>query len=190
MKFINYSMLRYFDICHNFAKEFHLPLPPQPPHSSTSLTTGFFRGLVSVSESLGQTTAVPGFRQNAVTYGSSCAECRQDSEPGSICRVRMTVGQTNLHAKYLEDKPAEWDELVVTCECEIQFWQSFTTQADEGSVVEWLEQWTMGPRPTAPFQECTTGSILTLSLPRVINVKFLLQPHQKYYITQGELGFS
>ena len=31
----------------------------------------------------------------------------------------------------------------------------------------------------------------TLSLPRVINVKFLLQPHQKYYITQyEELGFS
>ena len=31
----------------------------------------------------------------------------------------------------------------------------------------------------------------TLSLPRVINFKFLLQPHQKYYIAQyGELGFS
>ena len=36
---------------------------------------------------------------------------------------------------------------------------------------------------------CQSG--LTLSLLRVINVKFLLQPHQKYYITQqGELGFS
>ena len=32
---------------------------------------------------------------------------------------------------------------------------------------------------------------LTLSLPRVINVKFPLQPHQKYNITKyGELGFS
>ena len=32
---------------------------------------------------------------------------------------------------------------------------------------------------------------LTLSLPRVINFKILLQPHQKYNITQyGELGFS
>ena len=32
---------------------------------------------------------------------------------------------------------------------------------------------------------------LTLSLPRVINFKFLLQPHQQYYITQyGERGFS
>ena len=32
---------------------------------------------------------------------------------------------------------------------------------------------------------------LTLSLPRVITFKFLLQPHQKYHITQyGELGFS
>ena len=32
---------------------------------------------------------------------------------------------------------------------------------------------------------------LTLSLPRVINVKFPLQPHQKYKITKyGELGFS
>ena len=31
---------------------------------------------------------------------------------------------------------------------------------------------------------------LTLSLSRVINVKFPLQPHQKYYITQyEELGF-
>ena len=28
------------------------------------------------------------------------------------------------------------------------------------------------------------GHWLTLSLLRVINVKFLLQPHQKYYITQ------
>ena len=33
-------------------------------------------------------------------------------------------------------------------------------------------------------------SLLTLSFPRVINIKFLLQPHQKYYITQyEELGF-
>ena len=33
--------------------------------------------------------------------------------------------------------------------------------------------------------------LLTLPLPRVINLKFPLQPHQKYYITQyGELGFS
>ena len=32
---------------------------------------------------------------------------------------------------------------------------------------------------------------LTLSLPRVINFQFPLQPHQKYYTTQyGELGFS
>ena len=32
---------------------------------------------------------------------------------------------------------------------------------------------------------------VTLPLPRVINFKFLLQPHKKYYITQyGELGFS
>ena len=38
-------------------------------------------------------------------------------------------------------------------------------------------------RVQAPF--------LTLSLPRVINFKFPLQPHQKYNITQyGELGFS
>ena len=34
-------------------------------------------------------------------------------------------------------------------------------------------------------------SRLTLSLSRVINFKLLLQPHQKYYITQyEELGFS
>ena len=33
--------------------------------------------------------------------------------------------------------------------------------------------------------------LLTLSLPRVINFKFLLQPHQEYYITQcKEFGFS
>ena len=35
------------------------------------------------------------------------------------------------------------------------------------------------------------GQLLTLSCPRVINFKFLLQPHQKYYITQyEEVGFS
>ena len=34
------------------------------------------------------------------------------------------------------------------------------------------------------------GYVLTLSLQRVINAKFLLQPHQKFYITQyWELGF-
>ena len=34
-------------------------------------------------------------------------------------------------------------------------------------------------------------TLLSLSLPRAINLKFLLQPHQKYYITQyEELGFS
>ena len=39
--------------------------------------------------------------------------------------------------------------------------------------------------------EAYETSVLTLSLPRVINVKFPLQLHQKYYITQyGELGFS
>ena len=33
--------------------------------------------------------------------------------------------------------------------------------------------------------------LLTLSLPRVINLKFPLQPHQKYYTAQyEELGFS
>ena len=36
-----------------------------------------------------------------------------------------------------------------------------------------------------------THKTLTLSLPRVINFKFLLQPHQKYNITQyEELSFS
>ena len=40
------------------------------------------------------------------------------------------------------------------------------------------------------FENCR-GFLLTLSLPRVINVKFLLQPHQKYYTTQyEELGCS
>ena len=34
-------------------------------------------------------------------------------------------------------------------------------------------------------------SLQRFPLTRVINVKFLLQPHQKYYITQyGEPGFS
>ena len=32
-------------------------------------------------------------------------------------------------------------------------------------------------------------NVITLSLPRVINVKFPLQPHQKYYIEYEELGF-
>ena len=30
---------------------------------------------------------------------------------------------------------------------------------------------------------------LTLSLPRVMNLKFPLQPHQKYYVTQQNLAF-
>ena len=39
-------------------------------------------------------------------------------------------------------------------------------------------------------QDVISGSS-TLSLPRVINVQFLLQPHQKYYIAQyEELRFS
>ena len=41
---------------------------------------------------------------------------------------------------------------------------------------------------------CATHAEIALTrplLPRVINFKFLLQPHKKYYITQhGELGFS
>ena len=41
------------------------------------------------------------------------------------------------------------------------------------------------------FMYSCYGRDLTLSLPRVINFKFPLQPHQKYYITHyGELGFS
>ena len=44
---------------------------------------------------------------------------------------------------------------------------------------------------TANGQVPTLGSVLALPLPRVINVKFPLQPQQKYYTTQyGELGFS
>ena len=47
-----------------------------------------------------------------------------------------------------------------------------------------------------PFMRCLFIAVflsahLTLSLLKVINVKFLLQPQQKYYITQyGEPGFS
>ena len=41
------------------------------------------------------------------------------------------------------------------------------------------------------FLSLGVKGVLTLSLPRVINIKFLLQPHQKYYITlYEELGFS
>ena len=50
------------------------------------------------------------------------------------------------------------------------------------------------PKFSPPFLSETQRPIhnsLSLSLPRVINIKFLLQPHQKYYITQDEeLGFS
>ena len=48
----------------------------------------------------------------------------------------------------------------------------------------------------SPQDEATFGCLrckpaLTLSVPRVINLQFPLQPLQKYYITQyGELGFS
>ena len=42
-----------------------------------------------------------------------------------------------------------------------------------------------------PTTSLTHFSSLTLSLPRVINFKFLLQPHHKCYTTQyEELGFS
>ena len=52
-------------------------------------------------------------------------------------------------------------------------------------VLEWA---TSRVGPTHPI---LNWGALTPSLPRVIDVKFLLQPHQKYYITQyGELGFS
>ena len=40
-------------------------------------------------------------------------------------------------------------------------------------------------------QECQLHALFTLSLLRVINVKFPLQPHQRYFITHYEdLGFS
>ena len=41
------------------------------------------------------------------------------------------------------------------------------------------------------FAQVHYPNFLTLSLPRVITLRFLLQPQQKYYTTQyGELGFS
>ena len=41
------------------------------------------------------------------------------------------------------------------------------------------------------MRDTTQTFALTLSFPRVINITFLLQPHQKYYITQNEeLDFS
>ena len=51
------------------------------------------------------------------------------------------------------------------------------------SIVPWLKKYID-----------SSHHLLTLSLPRVINFKFLLQPHQKYYTTQYKgfsiLGFS
>ena len=50
-----------------------------------------------------------------------------------------------------------------------------------------------GVRRANPIQDSSDLRliVLALSLPRVINIKFLLLPHQKYYITQfDELGFS
>ena len=42
----------------------------------------------------------------------------------------------------------------------------------------------------AQLQTPSRNTVLTLSLPKMINFKFLLHPHKKYYITQyGELGF-
>ena len=61
------------------------------------------------------------------------------------------------------------------------------------------EKTTTTKKPTSwPFLHGIVGpnvrffeTWFSLSLPRVINVKFLLQPHQKYYITQyEELGIS
>ena len=46
-------------------------------------------------------------------------------------------------------------------------------------------------RARRDFRVAIKSGSLTLSLPRVINCKFPLQPHQKYYITQyEEFGFS
>ena len=48
-----------------------------------------------------------------------------------------------------------------------------------------------GRQEKEPDLQSHPESHLTLSLPRVINSKFPLQPHQKYYITQcEELDFS
>ena len=47
------------------------------------------------------------------------------------------------------------------------------------------------PMDRSRFSKISDNGLLTLSLPRVTNFKFLLQPHQKYNITQkGELGYS
>ena len=55
------------------------------------------------------------------------------------------------------------------------------------------ESWWLGKDrpPNRDSVHRVLKSTLTLSLPRVINFKFLLQPHQQYYITQyEEHGFS
>ena len=62
----------------------------------------------------------------------------------------------------------------------------------------WIPSWQLPHTPSvlSSAQSQLVGCVrsiatLTLSLPRVINFKFPLQPHQKYYITQyEELDFS
>ena len=59
----------------------------------------------------------------------------------------------------------------------------------------WTQEWSMSHFVCSLTRNITSHSMENLafhsSLPRVINVTFRLQPHQKYYITQyEELGLS
>ena len=82
--------------------------------------------------------------------------------------------------------------------------RNITSHSMENLIVHSILRWKMIIPPilttslihlsSGRLGECTFWTWeweLTLSLPRVINFKFPLQTHQKYYVTQyGELGFS
>ena len=70
----------------------------------------------------------------------------------------------------------------------------FATGSKKKRSIPSVPRQSLDPQSSFPLlRHQNSGAIiilLTLSLPRVINFKFLLLPHQKYYITQyEELGF-
>ena len=71
------------------------------------------------------------------------------------------------------------------------FLKLFTSNQCGKFCLSFVWSWCWKGRTLACLQSLTTWNNSNLSLPKVINVKFPLQPHQKYHITQyEELGFS
>ena len=103
-------------------------------------------------------------RRAALTSSPSCERATPQTWPG---RPRPTRSKTcNRGAAWRATRP---------CSASTREWRRLTSAR----------------RRTSLPQEVRCPTPLALSPPRVINFKFPLQPHQKYYIRQyEELGFS